>query len=508
MDCDLLLKNGHFITLEPSQPFVSSIAIKNGRIAWLGNEWKGLVKKEIDLNGAYGYPGLVDAHMHILYAGLVQSYLHLHGISDQETVLRMVQERVQQLKPGDWLIGVGWDDHHWPKNDRLNALELDKVAPDNPVVLQRYDTHLMWVNTITLKLAGIEANTLDPSGGVIGRDATGQPNGILIDFAMMPVRKIWPWPDFEGKKELILSFLNDCLKKGLTSVHNAATDQNDFPVFEALALQNELPLRIYGMIAMRDDKPTALFEEGPRSISEFLQMRCLKFWMDGAMGSRGAALFEPYVDDAGNRGLLFWDQAEWLSILEKAKAKGFQVATHAIGDRASHLVLDAYEKIGFGNLRWRIEHAQQLIPKDIPRLGRLGVIASMQPLHEEIDLVFLEKRLGAKRVEEGSFPWRKLLASGTHLAGGSDAPVVDFNPLLGISAVSKTLTRIEALQMYTLGGAYAAFQETELGTLKVGKWADIAIFPEDILTCSPETLLKMDALYTIVGGKIAYAQNT
>lgn len=503
MHCDLLLENGHCITLDATQAEVRSLAIHDGKILWLGERWSGTATERIDLKGAYVYPGLIDAHLHLFYTGLVQSYLQLGDCRSQEEVFEKVAEKALKTPSGDWIIGVGWDDHHWPKKDQITASALDKVSPNHPVVLQRTDTHLMWVNSQVLNKARIDRETPDPIGGVIGRDPHGHPNGILVDLAMIEVRNVWPFPTFEEKLKISEGVINAFLKKGLTTVHNAATDKNDFEIFHTLAERKQLKLRIYGMITIRNAQENPFVQEGPRSFGDFFQLRCLKFWMDGAIGSRGAALVEPYSDDPRNRGLLLWEEKELLPLLRMAKEKEFQVATHAIGDRAAHEILDAYEKIGVKALRWRIEHAQQLLPDDISRFAENGIIASMQPLHAIYDAPFLEQRLGKERVERGAFAWRALLDDGTHVAGGSDAPVVDFNPLKGIDAASRLgLTRLEALKMYTLDAAYASFQENELGSLTVGKWADLAIFPENLLTCPSEKLVAMDALYTVVNGKI------
>lgn len=508
MECDLLLFNGHISTSHLPQQYVKALAIKDGKILWSGNEWKGLSRNRLDLKNGFVFPGLVDAHIHLLYAGLVKSYLQLHQCPDLEAVLTTVYEKARTTPPGEWIIGVGWDDHLWPKKGELNAAAIDAVAPNHPVVLQRSDTHLLCVNSMMLKLAKINSETPNLLGGYIGKDPHGNPNGILIDLAMVPVRSIWPLPTLQERIEILRGFSKLCHQKGLTTVHNAATDQRDFEIFKYFDDRKELTLRIYGMATMRDVHTNTLIGQGPQTFSDHFQLRCLKFWMDGAMGSRGAALFEPYNDDPNNRGLLLWEEDQLFPLLEKAKKDGFQVAIHAIGDLAAHQVLNAYEKVGVQDLRWRVEHAQQLIPSDIPRFSKLGVIPSMQPLHEILDGAFLTDRLGKKRVKEGAFAWKQILENGSRIAGGSDAPVVDFNPLAGIEAASRTLTRSQALKMYTQDAAYASFQENEFGSIEEGKWADLAVFPKDLLTCSAEDLLEMDALYTIVGGKIVYAKNS
>lgn len=502
MECDLLLHNGHCFTFDSAYPQVDALAIQEGRIIWVGKEWQGKAKRILDLKGAFVYPGLIDAHMHVLFAGLVKSYLQLQGCRSCDEVLQKISEKASQTEKGEWIIGVGWDDHYWQNKELLTADALEKAAPHHPVVLQRSDTHLMWVNHQMLRLARVDRIAEDPYGGIIGRDSAGKPNGILVDRAMLAVRRIWPHPTFEEKVRIAKDIMREFLQNGLTTVHNAATDNSDFEIFKHLAERNELPLRLYAMISVRDESLNSFVEQGPQHFGDFFQMRCLKFWMDGAMGSRGAALFEPYCDDPPNRGLLLWEEKPFLQALQKAKEKGFQVATHAIGDLAAHRVLNLYEKTGIQDLRWRVEHAQQLIPADFPRFRQMGAIASIQPLHEVIDSVFLDQRLGQERVEQGSFAWPQLLNQQTLLVGGSDAPVVDFNPFLGIHAASAKMTREEALRMYTINAAYASFQEDELGTLTVGKRADLIVLPQDLLTCPQETLLTLKPTYTMVQGQL------
>ena len=283
---------------------------------------------------------------------------------------------------------------------------------------------------------------------------------------------------------------------GITTIHDAALSPELIVACSELAADNLLPIRLYGM-------SHGLQELEPKEYSPFFTLRCVKLFMDGAMGSRGACLFEPYDDAPNERGFLLMDQEQLVEWLQKAKSRGFQVAIHAIGDRASHEVLNAYEKVGAKGLRWRIEHAQQLIREDIPRFFELEVIAAMQPLHCPIDRPWLTDRLGEKRVREGAFTFRALLDSGAVICGGSDAPIVDLNPLSGMhAAMCEGVSAYEALRMYTVDAAYACFKEKELGAIKQGMLADLVVLPKNILTCSPSDLLAMKPLYTIVNGKL------
>jgi len=507
-------------------PEARFLAVKDGRIAWIGEEieaasWIGKNTQVIDLKGCYVYPGFIDTHMHVLLTGLAKSCLQLKESQEKEAILKKVKEKAITCKKGEWIIGVGWDDQYWAKNEKFDLIDLDTVASDNPVVLVRSDTHLIWVNSYALKLAGIDANTLDPQGGQIGRDAAGKLNGLLIDRAMGFVKSKIPGPSLRENMQIIQNVLQACLHKGITTVHNAATDEADFEAFKNLAIEKALNVRIYLMAAIRDGSGNDMIRQGPQNYSDFLRLGCLKLWMDGALGSRGASLFAPYSDDLGNCGLLLWKDEDLHAILAEAKTKGFQVAIHAIGDKANHKVLDAYEKIGVKGLRWRIEHAQQLSQSDIKRFAELEVIAAMQPLHLIEDMSWIGERLGKERLESGAFVWKSLLESGAIIVGGSDAPVVDFNPLLGIFAAvtrqdfnqlpdggwypDQKMTRYEAIKIYTVDAAYACFREDEIGSLTKGKLADFVVLSENLLTCPPKAMLDMKVLYTFVNGRMQYS---
>ncbi len=528
ISADILLHNGVFITMDPARPEATALAIKNTLILWVGDQnemddWKGQGTRTIDLKGCCVYPGFIDTHMHVLYTGLVKSYLQLQECLDKSTIISKVKEYVKICQKDEWIFGIGWDDHHWSKKTVLHAADLDAVAPHHPVVLRRSDTHLIWVNSLVLKLAGIDAKTTEPAGGKIERDPAGNPTGILIDSAMGMVHDVIPICSFQQRVQIIQNTLEDCLQKGITTVHNASTDESDFQSFKQLASENRLKVRIYLMGAVRHKEDIQLWKGSPQTYSPFLQQCCLKLWMDGALGSRGAALFEPYEDDGNNCGHLLWEKEDLLPILQQAKFKGFQVAIHAIGDRAIQCVLDAYEKLGVKGLRWRIEHAQQIAHADIKRFAELEVIAAMQPLHATADMAWIKERLGKKRIESGAFMWRSLLDSGAMIVGGSDAPVVDANPLWGIYAAitrqdhhqfpekgwypKQKVTREEALKIYTIDAAYACFRENELGSLTPGKLADLVVLPENLLTCEPKAMLNMKVIYTIVNGKIVFERN-
>lgn len=525
---DTILNGGNLITMDPSIPLATALAIRNGRIVWVGGSQEvtrfiGSNTKILDLQGNFVYPGFIETHMHVLFTGIVQSYLQLHKCAEKSSVLEEVEKAVKGIKKGEWIIGVGWDDTHWSQG-HPTAQDLDAIAPDNPIALLKKDTHLLWVNNCALRLAGIDKSIVDVEGGKIEKDAIGVPTGILIDKAKNFVRDKMPLPDNECCLSAIQQTIDNCLQMGITTIHNAATDDQEFEAFKHLAFNNQLKARIYLFGAIKDKENIAFLELSPQKYHPLLQFRCLKLWMDGALGSHGAALFENYLDKPGCSGLLIWREDDFLSILQKAKSQGFQVATHAIGDLANHLVLNAYEKVGVEGLRWRIEHAQQLIPTDVCRFKKLGVIAAMQPLHAIEDMTWLENRLGKDRIESGAFLWRSLLDSGAVIVGGSDAPVACGNPLWGMYAAvtrqdlyqkpkdgwypKQKITMVEALKMYTSDAAYASFQEHELGSITPGKFADLVVLPMNILKCQPYELLDMKVLYTFVNGELRYSQMT
>lgn len=522
MNADLLFVNGVICTMDASLPKATAIAVKEGRIAWVGEErdalqWKGEATSVFDLKGAYVYPGFIDTHLHVLYTGITKEHLQLQDCSSKAMILERVKERSQHILPGEWILGVGWDDHEWKKHEELHARDLDGAAPNNPVVLLRTDSHLAWVNHAALQLAGIDQNTPDPDGGKILRDSKGVPTGMLMDRAMVRVHAQIPRFDLQHNMHLIQETLDHFLQMGITTVNNAATDEVELSAYKQLAAENRLKVRVYAFGAIRNKEDVHFLELTPQTFSSFLHLRCLKLWIDGAMGSRGAALFEPYADDT-HSGHLLWNEEELEPILRRAKAQGFQVAIHAIGDLGTHFVLNAYEKIGVQGLRFRIEHAQQLQEKDIPRFAQMGVIASMQPLHATTDMRWLHQRVGEERIHSGAFLFRSLLDSGAVIAGGSDAPIVDANPLWGMYAAitrqdhvqwpeqgwyaHQRVTPEEALRMYTIDAAYACFMENEIGSISVGKWADLVVLPENILTCNPKRLLDMKVMHTIVNGKV------
>ena len=521
---DLVLRNGVIITMDESMPQASALAIGGERILWVGQKeeagsWIGEGTKVIDLAGAFAYPGFIDSHVHVVALGSSRIQIDLNDLPDKETIVGMVKERVDRARKGEWILGRGWDQNQWPVKAFPAAKDLDPVSAQNPVVLERTDGHAMWVNTVVLKIAEITAQTKDPDGGKIHRDEQGNPTGVLVDTAMELVSTKMRALTQEEVMERTRLALQEALQKGITMVHDAGSSESDLEAFRTMASRNELAVRIYSMVWLPSSFGESFLKTGPVSYGPYLDVRSIKLGIDGAMGSRGAALLEPYADDPRNMGLILWKEGDLLRVLTAAKEKGIQVGIHAIGDKGNRIVLDAYEQLGVKGLRWRIEHVQLLAPPEIPRLSSLGVIASMQPIHATADMPWTPDRIGPQRVQ-GSYAWRSLLDHNSMIAGGSDAPVEDINPLWGIYAAitrrdhqgnpeggwlpQQLISREEALRMFTIDAAYAAFREKELGSLKAGKLADMVVLPENLLACEPKKMIDMKVLYAIVGGKIRH----
>jgi predicted amidohydrolase YtcJ len=525
---DLLLKNCLVTTMDTELPSANAVAIGGEKILWVGDvsqsaKWIGKDTKTMDLGGAFVYPGLIDSHAHIRNLGSLHLEIDLTGTPDKAAIVAKVKERIAKAKKGEWIQGRGWDQNDWPDKRFPTASDLDPVSSNNPVVLERIDGHAYWVNSNALKTAGITAATKDPDGGKIYRDPKGNPTGLLVDNAEDLIDEQMKSLTRQELIDRTKLAAQDAVQKGITMIEDAGSMEEDLEAWKQMAAYDQLPIRIYAMVWMPSNFGEKFLRSGPSRYGPYLDVRSVKLVLDGALGSRGAALLEPYSDDPGNTGLVRWKQDEMMRVLQAAKAKKIQVNIHAIGDKANRLVLDAYEKIGVNGLRWRVEHAQILALSDIPRFSRLDIIASMQPTHATSDMPWATDRVGAERIK-GAYAWRSLLDNKTIIAGGSDAPVEDINPLWGIySAITRQdhqgkpaggwhpeqlVTREEALRMFTVNAAYAAFRENDLGKIKAGMLADLVVLPENIMTCNPKDLINMKVRYTIVGGKVRYPEKT
>ncbi len=563
---DMLILNAKVYTVDAQNSTAEAIAIQGNKIAAVGTteELRRRYTSEniFDAEGKTVVPGFIDSHGHVSALGSSLTELNLVGTTSVEQIAEMVAKKAAVAAPGQWIRGRGWDQNLWPSRTKErpfpNASMLDKSSPNNPVVLFRVDGHAVWLNSRALSIvegASRSGSMLaDTEGGKIIRDPGGKPTGIFIDNAVGVVMKYVPAYSNEEIQHSISLALHECLTYGLTSVQDMWVDEEDYSAYNILLKNDELPIRVYAAIGGDGDLWQKFLMSGPLidSRRHLFTVRAIKMYVDGALGSRGAALIEPYNDDPGNRGLTVNSFEEIRMVTSEALAHGFQVCTHAIGDRGNNIVLNAYEQAMQQNprrardARLRIEHAQVLDPADIPRFKKLGVIPSMQPTHCTSDMEWAEARLGSARIR-GAYAWRSLLDDGNIIPGGSDFPVESPNPLLGIYAAitrqdlngiphsaddvahlfqlssegirdssvftdgwyaSQRMTRVEALRAFTIWGAYAEFGENEKGSIEKGKLADIVVLSKDIMTIPPIEIPSASVVATIVGGKIKYSASS
>lgn len=517
-------------TMDTARPLARAMAFDaSGRILALGDADELQARypqaRRLDLGSATVVPGLIDAHAHVGGLGFAMLGADLVGTASKAEIIQRLRAKAAQLKPGEWLLGNGWDQNDWPQQSFPTAAELDAVFPDRPVWLSRVDGHAGWANSAAMRAVPRDlAGNWQPDGGMIQRDAAGKPNGIFIDNAMLLVEHARPAPDEATSERALALGMQAAVEHGLTGVHDAGITLAELRRYQRLADRGQMPLRIYAMADGNSDALESLCRNGLyRHPSGRLQMRAVKLYADGALGSRGAAMLEDYSDDHGNRGLLVMSADELAVASAKAKRCGVQVATHAIGDRGNRLALDTYaHALGAdvaGDHRWRVEHAQILAPADLARFAQLHVIASMQPTHATSDMPWAQERVGAQRIV-GAYAWRQLRDSGARLAFGSDFPVESVDPRLGLySAVSRAdgegkpaggwmpqekLTAFEALRGFTLDAAYAGFGENELGSLAPGKRADFVVLAEDPLAVPDARLRTLDVRATYVDGRPVY----
>ncbi len=533
---DLVLHDGKIVTMNAAQPQAQAIAVVGDKIAAVGNDKEirkliGDSTRVIDLQGKLMIPGLIESHGHLLGIGQAKLVLDLVGTTSEVQIAQMIEARAARAKPGEWILGRGWDQNDWPEKKFPTFESITKAAPNNPVYLTRVDGHAGWANRRAMEFAGLTKEMPDPPGGRSIRDGQGNPTGVLIDRAQGLVFSKIPPPGRDQQKQALILAMQECLASGLTSFHDAGASRDVVDLYEEFLQENRLALRLYVMLAGGDQELLRdYFARGPEvGLGDGrLTIRAIKLVADGALGSRGAALLEDYADEPGNKGLLILSEDRIFEVANQALARGFQVCTHAIGDRANRAVLDAYERAFKAHAdvedpRFRIEHAQILDEADIPRFARLGVIASMQATHCTSDMPWVPDRIGEARARKGAYVWRKLLKTGARIANGSDAPVESVNPLWGFFAAvtrqdhqgkplrgwypDQRMTRQEALRSFTLDAAYAAFEENHKGSLKKGKLADLVVLTKDIMTVPPLEILQTSVVMTIVGGKVVYEKD-
>jgi predicted amidohydrolase YtcJ len=537
---DLILVNGKIVTVDDTAPAAVWLAVRGDRIAALGSgpkdyaRYVGEATEVIDLGGALTIPGIVESHGHFTSLGSSKMILDLTKARSWEEIIALVAEAAQTAKPGEWILGRGWHQDKWdrvpePSVQGLPVHDaLSKATPGNPVLLTHASGHSSLANAKAMELSKITATTTDPAGGQIVRDARGRAIGAFLETAQSLVRyqagHDTPEEARAKTRKAVELAARECLVHGVTTFHDAGNSFATIDLYKQMAEEGSLPVRLYVMLSAGNE---ALAERGLSyrmigAVDNHLTVRTIKRLIDGALGAHGAWLLEPYADLPSSTGLNTEPVEDMKATAKFAIENGFQLSTHAIGDRANRETLDIYEEAFQAHpekrdLRWRIEHAQHLSLDDIPRFGRLGVIPAMQAIHCTSDGPWVLKRLGEKRAEEGAYVWRKLMDAGAVIPNGTDVPVEPIDPMSCFyAAVTRKLkdgttffpgqkmTREEALRSYTINGAYAGFEEGIKGSLTPGKLADITVLSRDILTCPEDDIPGTEVLYTIIGGKVLY----
>lgn len=537
---DLVLLNGRIVTVDEALPEAQAIAVVGDRIADIGStedmrRHVGSETEVVDLEGRLVIPGFIEGHGHFTGIGQAQLNLNLMKAQSWDEIVGMVAEAVKTAKPGQWIYGRGWHQEKWTSTPEPNVEgfpthhALSKVSPDNPVLLTHASGHASFANAKAMELSGVTGRTPNPPGGDFLKDARGEPTGLFRETASRLIRRGEGEPPLSDQERAdrarrVLELASqEVVSKGVTSFQDAGSSTADVDLMKQLIDDGRIQNRLWVMLRMNNE---ALAESLAKYRmvgygGGFLTVRGIKKTIDGALGSRGAWLLEPYSDKPGDTGRNTTSIEEIREAAKLAIEHEYQMCVHAIGDRANREVLDIFQEFYQANpgrdLRWRVEHAQHLHPDDIPRFGTLGVIASMQGIHCTSDAPYVPARLGDKRAEEGAYVWQKLMQSGAVVSNGTDAPVEDVNPIASFYATvsrrtsdgtvfypDQRMSRMEALKSYTLNGAYAAFEEDEKGSLTKGKYADMVVLSKDIMTIPEEEIPTAEVLYTIVGGKIRY----
>lgn len=533
---ELVLKNGIVYTVNEAQPKAEAIAARYGRIIFVGTtadvkKYEGKGTRVVDLKGATVVPGLTDAHYHFSGVGFREMNLNLEGTTSLEDFLAKVKARVDKAKPGEWVTGRGWIETFWKPPVFPTRADLDKIAPNNPVYLTRADGHGAVANSAAFKIAGITKDTPSPFGGeIMMNKQSGEPSGMLLDRAQGLITRHIPASTAADLEQALILADKRSLALGWTGIHDAGVSWEQIEVMKRLIPEKKLRIRLYEAIRGPGPDAQRLLREGAQ-IGLFdgrLTVRTIKVSIDGALGSKGAALLENYADH-DTSGFLTFKEEQVLPMLKEALKKNIQVEVHAIGDRANRTILDWYER-AFNEVpmiermertapRWRVEHAQILHPSDIPRFAKLEVIPSMQPSHAIGDLHFAPSRIGLKRLE-GAYAWQSLIKSGVVIAGGSDAPVERGEPMIEFYAAvarkdqkgfsgagwhaEERVTREQALKMFTTWAAYAAFEEKQRGTIEAGKLADLTVLSADIMQIPEAEILKTKCVMTVINGEVVY----
>jgi predicted amidohydrolase YtcJ len=532
---DMVIMEARIATVDDDFSFAEAVAVTGDIITFVGSnseveKFIGSETEVLKLNGKLVLPGLIDAHGHLHSLGEQLANLDINGTKSYAEIIGLVAERVKTLQPGEWIIGGRWNQNEWPVREFPHHEELSRVSPDNPVYLTRVDGNSAFANKKAMELAGITRETPDPDGGKFIKGADGEPTGVLINQAMGYIKRILPVNTPEQKEAKFKMAVQACIEAGLTGIHEAGIGPAEIQLYKSLIDRDELDIRLYAMLG-EQEKPVLDFDLLPyfleNRIPEYgnhmLSVRAIKLFFDGALGSRGAAFYEPYADDPGNIGLLRVSPEYIVKVTKAALEADMGVATHCIGIRGTRLCVDAYEEalnaVPKTDHRLRVEHAQIVRPEDVAKFKALNIIPSMQPTHATSDMGFVADRIGEERTN-GAYAWRWFRDAGLTIPMGSDFPVESVNPLYGIySAVTRQdhngqppggwhpeqrLTMEEAIRGFTIWAAHAAYQDEVLGSIETGKLADFTILDKNILEIDPKEILDAKVIYTIVGGKIRF----
>ena len=532
---DTLVVSGTIYTADDANTQVEAVVIEDGRFTFVGDlataqSKAGEDHRHIALGAATAYPGFIESHGHLSSLGEAITNLDLNGVDSYQTIVGMVADAAAKASPGQVIKGRGWHQSKWSKEPSVTVdgfpthRSLSEVSPNNPVFLGHANGHTALVNQAAMDALNLTYNTPTPDGGVIVKDGKGDPTGILHENAVdlaYPLIAL----STDSAKTAILAAQDHAFRWGITNFHDAGAGSTDIEAQRALDASGDLKLRVYTMVSAQDEALTDYWLARPPMIANDdsrLTIRSFKAVMDGALGSRTAWLHQPYTDDPGTSGVQTFDENRLVDIMNRSNAHGWQINTHAIGDKANTVVLDAIDEASLTERdhRSRIEHSQHLVPSDIERFSKLGVIASIQAIHMSSDRPWAIDRLGRERIESGAYVWRDLLNAGVHIANGTDVPVEPINPIANFYAsvarktlkglpdegyeIGQKLSRHETLKSMTLWNAYAAFEEAEVGSISVGKRADMTVTDQNLMTVDETKILATKPVMTIVGGEIVY----
>ena len=532
---DTLLISGTIYTADDANTKVEAVVIKDGRFTFVGDlaaaqSKAGQDHRHLALGAATAYPGFIEGHGHLSSLGEAITNLDLNGVDSYQTIVGMVADAAAKASPGQVIKGRGWHQSKWSKEPSVTVdgfpthRSLSEVSPNNPVFLGHANGHTALVNQAAMDALNLTYNTPTPDGGIIVKDGKGDPTGILHENAVdlaYPLIAL----STDSAKTAILAAQDHAFRWGITNFHDAGAGSTDIEAQRALDASGDLKLRIYTMVSAQDDVLTDYWLARPPVIADDdsrLTIRSFKAVMDGALGSRTAWLHQPYTDDPGTSGVQTFDENRLVDIMNRSNAHGWQINTHAIGDKANTVVLDAIDKATLTQRdhRSRIEHSQHLLPSDIERFSKLGVIASIQAIHMSSDRPWAIDRLGIERIKSGAYVWRDLLDAGVHIANGTDVPVEPINPIANFYAsvarktlkglpddgyeIGQKLSRHETLKSMTLWNAYAAFEEAEVGSISVGKRADMTVTDQNLMTVDENKILATKPVMTVIGGEIVY----